>query len=189
VRWSRAIMALVSGFKSCPVAPIEQVSIDWFRTKPSGAPRSFNCVRPEVTTTDNGADPGPEVSSHRDQTTNQAAPETNSAQVDSGRTSTPKRSRGRRRSRAKPSRRSKTSTAATARAAKFPRHTVERALRIPQAIYDQNGGRPATLQEAVAFTGGAAVSGPFRTEVSSAKKYGFLEPFPGGKIGLTARAR
>jgi hypothetical protein len=72
---------------------------------------------------------------------------------------------------------------------KYPRHSVERALRIPQAIYDQNGGKPATLQEAVAFTGGSAVSGQFRMEVSSAKKYGFLEPAGGGEIALTDRAR
>ncbi len=78
---------------------------------------------------------------------------------------------------------------AAARQAKFPRHAVERALRIPQALYDQNGGRPATLQEAVRFTGGTAVSGGFRTEVSSAKKYGFLESAANNKIALTDRAR
>jgi hypothetical protein len=81
------------------------------------------------------------------------------------------------------------SGAAAAQAAKYPRHTVERALRIPKALYDQNGGKPATVAEAVVFTGAAAVSGPFRTEVSSAKKYGFLEALPDGKIGLTDRAR
>ena len=78
---------------------------------------------------------------------------------------------------------------AAARQAKFPRHGVERALRIPQALYDQNGGRPATLQEAVRFTGGTAVSGAFRTEVSSSKKYGFLEAASNNRIGLTGRAR
>jgi hypothetical protein len=76
-----------------------------------------------------------------------------------------------------------------ARQAKFPRHPVERALRIPQALYEQNGGRPATLQEAVRFTGGTAVSGGFRTEVSSAKKYGFLESADNNKVALTDRAR
>lgn len=94
----------------------------------------------------------------------------------------------RRARKAKP-KRSRAKSAASAQAAKFPRHSVDRALRIPKAIYDQNGGKPATLQEAVAFTGGTAVSGPFRTEVSSAKKYGFLEPADGGKVGVTDRAR
>jgi hypothetical protein len=93
------------------------------------------------------------------------------------RRSPPKRSRGNAKSRA------------AAQAAKFPRHSVERALRIPRAIYEQNGGKPATLQEAVRFTGGTSVSGPFRTEVSSGKKYGYLEPAENGKVGLTDRAR
>ncbi|MDQ6775219.1 MAG: nucleoside 2-deoxyribosyltransferase [Actinomycetota bacterium] len=78
---------------------------------------------------------------------------------------------------------------AAARQAKFPRHAVERALRIPQAIYDQNGGRPATLKDAVRFTGSTAVSGAFRTEVSSAKKYGYLESAGNDKVALTDRAR
>lgn len=84
--------------------------------------------------------------------------------------------------------RSRADTAA-ARQAKFPRHSVERALRVPQALYEQNGGQPATMAEAVRFAGGTSVSGPFKTEVSSAKKYGFLESVERNKIGLTDRAR
>jgi hypothetical protein len=83
----------------------------------------------------------------------------------------------------------RSAAAVAARQAKFPRHAVVRALRIPQALYDQNGGRPASLLEAVRFTGGAAVSGPFRTEVSSAKKYGFLDTRDSNKIAPTDRAR
>jgi hypothetical protein len=79
--------------------------------------------------------------------------------------------------------------AVAARQAKFPRHSVERALRIPQALYEQNGGQPATMAEAVRFAGGSSVSGAFKTEVSSAKKYGFLESVERNKIGLTERAR
>lgn len=100
--------------------------------------------------------------------------------------SSSRRARSTTRSRAK---RTKKSSAAVGQAAKFPRHSVERALRIPQAIYDQNAGNPATLQEAVKFTGGNAVSGPFRAEVSSSKKYGFLESVDSGKVAVTARAR
>lgn len=76
----------------------------------------------------------------------------------------------------------------TAQQAKFPRHSVERALRIPRAIYEQNGGNPATAKEAATFTGAGAVSGAFRLEVSSAKKYGFLQS-EGGKLALEDRAR
>jgi hypothetical protein len=72
--------------------------------------------------------------------------------------------------------------------AKYPRHPVERALRIPQAIYEQNAGNPASLKEAVVFTGGTSVSGPFNVEISSAKKYGFLTS-EDGKLAVTQRAR
>src|SRR2546425_519945 len=70
---------------------------------------------------------------------------------------------------------SRSSTARVAQQAKYPRHSVERALRIPRAIYEQNAGNPSTLKEAATFTGATSVSGPFNVEVSSAKKYGFLE--------------
>jgi hypothetical protein len=82
--------------------------------------------------------------------------------------------------------------AASSRAAvtpKYPRHDVERALRIPQAIYDQNGGKPATANQAVKFAGGGSASGPWRVEISSAKKYGFLDTTDDGMILPTERAR
>jgi hypothetical protein len=72
--------------------------------------------------------------------------------------------------------------------AKYPRHAVERALRIPKAIYEQNGGNPATPKEAVVFTGATTLSGPLNVEISSAKKYGFLT-LEAGKLVLTERAR
>jgi hypothetical protein len=71
--------------------------------------------------------------------------------------------------------------------AKFPRHPVERALRIPKVILDQNAGQPATAAEAARFLGGK-VSGEFNVEVSSAKKYGFLES-DGGKLIVTKRSK
>lgn len=71
--------------------------------------------------------------------------------------------------------------------ARFPRHSVERALRIPRVILDQNAGRPASMAEAARFLG-AATSGEFRLEISSAKKYGFLIS-DGGKLVLTDRAK
>jgi hypothetical protein len=71
--------------------------------------------------------------------------------------------------------------------AKFPRHPVERALRIPQAILEQNAGHPSSLAEAAKFFGGTA-SGEFKLEVSSAKKYGFLIS-QAGKLALTDRAK
>jgi hypothetical protein len=70
---------------------------------------------------------------------------------------------------------------------KFPRHSVQRALRIPRAILEQNAGRPSSLAEAARFLGGTA-SGVFQLEASSAKKYGFLGS-EGGKLVLTERAK
>jgi hypothetical protein len=82
----------------------------------------------------------------------------------------------------------KKSVAQTAAQAKFPRHSVEKALRVPKAIYDQNAGKPTTLADAAKFTTGGKVNGPFTVLVSSAKKYGFLKS-EGGKVVPEDRAR
>ncbi len=71
--------------------------------------------------------------------------------------------------------------------AKFPRHTIERSLRIPRAILEQNAGHPCPPTEAAKFLGMTA-SGAFGVEVSSAKKYGFLESVS-GNLALTDRAK
>lgn len=73
--------------------------------------------------------------------------------------------------------------------AKYPRHTVEQALRIPEAILQQNAGNPATPAEAVKFAGGAKVSGPWIVEISSAKKYGFLTTNSSKQLVVEDRAR
>lgn len=83
----------------------------------------------------------------------------------------------------------KASAKSASQQAKFPRHSVEKALRIPLAIYEQNAGKPCTVKEAAVFTGATGVSGNFNVEVSSAKKYGFLEGSGDGKIALQDRAR
>ena len=72
-----------------------------------------------------------------------------------------------------PSGRKKASTP-SAKQAKYPRHAVEKALRIPKAIYDQNAGKPTSLADAAKFTTGGSANGAFQVEVASAKKYGFL---------------
>ena len=64
---------------------------------------------------------------------------------------------------------------------------IERALRIPRAILDQNAGRPTSMAEAAKFLGGTT-SGEFRLETSSAKKYGFLVS-DGAKLAITDRAK
>jgi hypothetical protein len=72
--------------------------------------------------------------------------------------------------------------------AKYPRHSVERALRIPKAILEQNAGKPCTPKDAAAFLG-VGPKGPFSVEISSATKYGFLERPEKGKLQLTDLAR
>ncbi len=72
--------------------------------------------------------------------------------------------------------------------AKFPRHSVEKALRIPKAIIDQNAGKASTASEAAKWTTGGSANGPFRVELSSAKKYGFLGT-EGVKVVPSDRAR
>jgi hypothetical protein len=72
--------------------------------------------------------------------------------------------------------------------AKYPRHSIERALRIPKAILEQNAGRPCTPEEAAGYLG-VGFRGPFTVEVSSAIKYGFLTRPEAGKIQPTELAR
>ncbi len=57
----------------------------------------------------------------------------------------------------------------------YPRHSIEKALRIPKAIIDQNAGTECSTKEAATFIGLNNIHGPFMVEVSSSIKYGFLE--------------
>jgi hypothetical protein len=101
----------------------------------------------------------------------------------------PKKTPAKRRAlKARAKRAPKQTVAQVAQQAKFPRHAVERALRIPKAIYEQNAGKPTSLADAAKFSTGGKVNGPFNVEVSSAKKYGFLKS-EDGKLVLELRAR
>lgn len=61
----------------------------------------------------------------------------------------------------------------------FPKHTVSKCIRIPQAILDQNAGNQCTDKEATRFAG-MAYTGQLGVEISSAIKYGLMErPAPG----------
>jgi hypothetical protein len=72
--------------------------------------------------------------------------------------------------------------------AKFPRHTVEKALRIPKAIIEQNAGRECSEADAATYAG-VGIGGPLRLEISSAIKYGFLSRPRTGFVEVTDRAR
>lgn len=71
---------------------------------------------------------------------------------------------------------------------KFPRNSLEKALRIPRAILEQNAGKPCTVKESAAFLGLNA-TGVFHVEVSSGLKFGFLERPAPSQISVTDRAK
>lgn len=79
-------------------------------------------------------------------------------------------------------------TATDATPAKFPRHSVEKALRIPRAIIDQNAGRECSDRESATFLG-VGYNGPYAVELSSALKYGLLERPRPRHVAITERAR
>ena len=82
----------------------------------------------------------------------------------------------------------KSATASESSAAKYPRHGVDKALRIPEAILTQNAGKECTVKESAAFLG-VGPAGLYAVEVSSGIKYGFLERPSTGKIAVTDRAK
>jgi hypothetical protein len=74
--------------------------------------------------------------------------------------------------------------------AKYPRQSLEKALRIPKAILDQNAGKDCSDEESATFCGMKYNTGPYATELSSSIKYGLLErPQPGRVAGGARRAR
>ena len=72
--------------------------------------------------------------------------------------------------------------------AEYPRHSVDKALRIPSAILGQNAGKECSVKDAAGFIGLGA-TGPFQVEVSSSSKYGFLERSSPGNIVPTDLAK
>lgn len=73
--------------------------------------------------------------------------------------------------------------------AKFPRHPLAKALRIPSMLFEQNAGKSCTRQEAAKFFGLSSPVGPFSVEISSSLKYGLLEQPESGKIQPTELAK
>src|SRR6266566_6401970 len=61
----------------------------------------------------------------------------------------------------------------------FPKHSILKALRIPQAVLENNAGRDCSDREAATFAG-LGWTGSVRVEISSAIKYClFSRPNPG----------
>jgi hypothetical protein len=74
-------------------------------------------------------------------------------------------------------------------APKYPRHNLERALRIPRGILEQNAGRKCTDEESATFLGVKYNRGPFLTELSSCIKFGLLNRPSQGHLELTDVSR
>src|SRR2546426_7463598 len=63
-----------------------------------------------------------------------------------------------------------TSAAGAGKSIIFPKHSILKALRMPQAVLENNAGRDCTDREAAAFAG-IGWGGPVAVEISSALKY------------------
>jgi len=71
----------------------------------------------------------------------------------------------------------------------YPRHSLEKALRIPKGIMEQNAGKFCTDKEAATYSGVKYNRGPIATEISSAIKYGLLSRPTKGNVELTEVAK
>lgn len=67
----------------------------------------------------------------------------------------------------------------------YPRHTIEKCLRIPRGIFDQNAGKDCTDEESATFIGMKYNTGPYASELSSCIKYGLLNRPEPGKLSIT----
>jgi hypothetical protein len=67
----------------------------------------------------------------------------------------------------------------------YPRHTIEKSLRIPKGIIEQNAGKDCSDEEAAAFIGIKYNKGPFASELSSCVKYGLLSRPEAGQLSIT----
>ncbi len=70
----------------------------------------------------------------------------------------------------------------------FPRHSILKCLRIPQAILEQNAGKECSVKDAAKFAG-LGYTGEVGVEISSATKYGLLERPSTGALRPTELVR
>ncbi|MCZ2155435.1 MAG: hypothetical protein LC114_16285 [Bryobacterales bacterium] len=72
---------------------------------------------------------------------------------------------------------------------KYPRHSLEKVLRIPKAILDQNAGKECSDEDTATFLGIKYNKGPYALELSSAMKCGLLERPSAGRIAVPDLAK
>ncbi len=70
----------------------------------------------------------------------------------------------------------------------YPRHSLDKVLRIPKGILEQNAGKECTVRDAARFLS-IKYSGPFSSEISSAIKFGLLERPSTGKVAVSDLAK
>ena len=75
------------------------------------------------------------------------------------------------------------------RAPQYPRHSIEKALRIPTAILEQNAGKQCTAEESAKYVGVKFNKGPYAQEITSSVRYGLLERPGTGIIKLSDLAK
>lgn len=92
------------------------------------------------------------------------------------------------RSRKRPAKKSPIKRAGQPNESKYPRHSLERSLRVARALLEQNAGRVCTDREAAAYSK-VGYNGPFGVELGSGIKYGFLSRPEPGKVAPTALAK
>ncbi|HLX12151.1 MAG TPA: hypothetical protein VKS81_05005 [Bacteroidota bacterium] len=73
-------------------------------------------------------------------------------------------------------------------AARYPRHSLSKCLRIPRGILEQNAGKECTDRQAAAYIG-VSYSGEFQLEISSATKFGLLERPSTGNVAISDLAK
>ena len=83
----------------------------------------------------------------------------------------------------------KDETRASGKHTKFPKHSIEKALRIPRGILDQNAGKACSDRESAGFVGVKYNTGPYAYELGNAIKYGLLERPNPTQVALTETAK
>lgn len=71
----------------------------------------------------------------------------------------------------------------------YPRSSLEKALRIPKGILEQNAGKDCTEEDSARYVGVKYNKGPYGVEINTAVKYGLLEKPETGSLRLTSLAR
>jgi hypothetical protein len=70
----------------------------------------------------------------------------------------------------------------------YPGHSLDRVLKIPQAIIDNNAGNECSADDLAQYMGKARAYGPFRHELSSCYKFGLIEKPTKDRVKITALA-